>query len=78
MEMILSMNVDAFTPLTLDDVMEIDGGVNWDRVFGGTTVYLGATMAICSMTGPIGWGVGVTYLATCAVSGAYIGYGLAS
>ena len=50
----------------------IEGGVNSDRVFGGTTVYLGATMALCATTGPIGWGVGAAYLATCAASGAYI------
>lgn len=55
----------------------IEGGVNWDRVFGGTTVYLGATMALCATTGPIGWGA-VAYWGLSAASGAYIGYGLAS
>ena len=67
---------NGFSELSYSEAMETDGGVNWDRVFGGTTVYLGATMAICAMSGPIGWGVGATYLATCAASGAYIGYGL--
>jgi len=76
--MTLNMNANAFAPLTFDELMEIDGGANWDRVFGGTTVYLGATMALCAMTGPIGWGVAITYWATCAAAGAYIGYGLAT
>ena len=74
----LTMNMGAFELLSFEDALSIDGGINWDRVFGGTTVYLGATMAICAMTGPIGWGVAATYLATCAAAGAYIGYGLAT
>ncbi|AMF86526.1 hypothetical protein D3854_08220 [Streptococcus mutans] len=52
--------------------IEVEGGVNWERVFAGATVYGDATMAVCMATGPIGWGVGVAYLTTCAASGAYI------
>lgn len=74
MEMIIHM--DSFTPLSTNEILEIDGGINWDRVFGGVTVYLTATMAICTMTTPIGWGLGATYLAISAVAGAYTGYGL--
>ncbi|BBK79529.1 hypothetical protein I6L88_00395 [Streptococcus mutans] len=55
----------------------IEGGVNWDRVFAGATVYGAATMAVCMATGPIGWGA-VAYWGLSAASGAYIGYGLAS
>lgn len=45
MEMPLDMNL--FASVSYDELLEIDGGINWDRVFGGVTVYLGATMAIC-------------------------------
>lgn len=76
MEMALS--VEAFEELNFGELLEVDGGVNWDRVYQGTTVYLAATMAFAGMTGPIGWGVVASYWAICAASGAYVGYGLAS
>lgn len=66
----------GFSELGDAELMGIDGGINWDRIFAGGTVYLGATMALISMTGPIGLGVGATYLLICAASGAYIGYGI--
>ena len=75
------MNSLAFEQFELMDTEMLasnEGGVNWDRVFGGATVYGAATMAVCMATGPIGWGAGAAYLGLCAASGAYIGYGLAS
>lgn len=75
MEMVLN---NDFCEMLQDEMLLVDGGVNWDRVFGGTTVFLGATLAVASMSTPIGWGVAGTYWAISAASGAYVGYGLAS
>ena len=72
----LAMNMGAFEALDNSELFAVDGGVNWDRVFGGSVAYLAATAGLCALSGPIGWGVAACYLATCAASGAYIGYGL--
>lgn len=74
----MTFDTDAFVMLTQEELMEIEAGANWDRIFGGASVYLGATMAVAMATSPIGWAAGAAYLATCAASGAYIGYGLAT
>ena len=74
----MTLNIGMFAPLSSNEVLEIDGGINWDRVFNGATVYLGATMTLFSLSGPIGWGVGATYIAICATSSTYICYGLAT
>lgn len=73
-----TQTIDNFTSLDFEVLSTVEGGVNWDRVYGGASVYLGATMAVAMATTPIGWGAGAAYLATCAASGAYIGYGLGS
>lgn len=75
MEMVMA---NGFCELNENEMLLVDGGVNWDRVFGGTTVYLGATLAIATVSGPIGWVAGAAYLGICAASGAYVGYGLAT
>ncbi len=69
---------NGLVELTAMDTCEIDGGVNWDRVYAGALAYGGATLAICMATGPIGAGACIAYYGICAASGAYIGYGLAS
>ncbi|MGT2802090.1 hypothetical protein [Streptococcus henryi] len=74
----MAFDSTEFVMLTEEDLMTIEAGANWDRVFGGASVYLGATMAVAMATNPIGWTAGAAYLATCAASGAYIGYGLAT
>ena len=75
---VMTLNTGSFAMLSCDEMFAVDGGINWDRIFGGVTVYLGATMALLAITSPIGWGMGAAYLATCACSGAYIGYGFAT
>ena len=52
----MTLNIGMFTPLSSNEVLEIDGGINWDRVFNGATVYLGATLTLFALSGPIGWG----------------------
>ncbi|MGT2800003.1 bacteriocin-type signal sequence [Streptococcus marmotae] len=74
----ITFDSSVFTSLTTEELMAIEAGANWDRVFTGGSVYLGATMAVVMATNPIGWGAGAVYLATCAASGAYMGYGLAT
>ena len=74
----LVFDTSTFMTLSQEELMEIEAGANWDRVFGGTSVYLGATMAVLMASNPIGWGAAAAYLATCAASGAYVGYGLAT
>ena len=73
----LVFDTSTFMTLSQEELMEIEAGANWDRVFEGTSVYLGATMAVLMTSTPIGWGA-AAYLATCAASGAYVGYGLAT
>ena len=70
----------GFTDLNQAELEMIDGGINWDRVFGGVSLCLGSTLTLvaAATTGPIGMGVVGVYWATCGVSGAYIGYGLVS
>ena len=68
----------TLTPLTSKHLLVLRGGVNWDRVYAGASVYGGATLAIGLASGPIGWVAATAYLGTCAASGAYIGYGLAT
>ncbi|WP_198543926.1 Blp family class II bacteriocin [Petroclostridium xylanilyticum] len=76
MDAALNINSINFMELNKEELMCIDGGVNWDRVFAGTATYLGATLAVAMMTTPVTAPVAVTYLAISAISGAYVGYGL--
>lgn len=76
MEMTLAMN--SFELMTFEEMLLVDGGVNGDRVLAGAALYTGSTLAVCLVTGPIGWGAAVAYWGCCAVAGAYIGYGLAT
>lgn len=73
-----SLAFDQFELMDADMLASIEGGVNWDRVFAGATVYGAATMAVCMATGPIGWGAAAAYWGLSAASGAMIGYGLAT
>ncbi|QSZ26472.1 bacteriocin-type signal sequence [Aceticella autotrophica] len=66
------MPLNGFMELAENDLMVIDGGVNYDRVFAGTATFLGATLAVAAMSEPIGWVAIGTYLALSAASGAYI------
>lgn len=52
----LVFDTSTFMTLSQEELMEIEAGANWDRVFGGTSVYLGATMAVLMTSTPIGWG----------------------
>jgi hypothetical protein len=76
METVMPMN--GFMELTEDDLMVVDGGVNWDRVYAGFVTYAGATLAIAAMSEPIGWVAAGAYLGICAASGAYMEYGFAT
>ncbi|QSZ28365.1 bacteriocin-type signal sequence [Aceticella autotrophica] len=72
------MPMNGFMELTEDNLIAVDGGVNYDRVFAGFVTFAGATLAIAAMSEPIGWVAIGTYWALSAASGAYIGYGLAT
>lgn len=50
----LVFDTSTFMTLSQEELMEIEAGANWDRVFGGTSVYLGATMAVLMTSTPIG------------------------
>ena len=65
-----------FTEMNEKDMMWVDGGANWDRVFTGSVTYLSATLAVATVTGPIGWIAGAAYVGICAASSGYIAYGL--
>lgn len=73
-----TQTIENFNTLDLETLASVEGGVNWDRVYAGASVYGGATLAIGLASGPIGWVAATAYLGTCAASGAYIGYGLAT
>lgn len=70
------MVLNNFIELTNDEMMEVDGGVNWDRVFAGTAFFLAtcAVVATAEVTVPL---IGIAYVSS-AVAGAYTGYGFAT
>lgn len=76
MESIMILNNVNFIELSNDEIMGIDGGVNWDRVFAGTAFFLGtcAVVATAEVTVPL---AAIAYTSS-AVAGAYTGYGFAS
>lgn len=65
-----------FNELSYDEVMAIDGGVNWDRVFAGTAFFLGTCAVVA--TAPISAPLVAVACVSSAVAGAYTGYGLAT
>ena len=74
----MEMNKVNMNELNLDELEMANGGVNWDRVFGfswlsGMGAAAFASVAVCAMTGPIGWGalavVAGTGAAAAAVGG---------
>ncbi|QSZ28369.1 bacteriocin-type signal sequence [Aceticella autotrophica] len=72
------MPMNGFMELKENDLMAVDGGVNYDRIFAGFVTYAGATLAIAAMSEPIGWIAAGAYLGISAASGAYMGYGFAT
>ncbi len=65
----------GFTEMNELEMMWVDGGVNWDRVFAGTTAYLGVIVAIAAATSPIGLVAGAAYVGIAGASSGYIAYG---
>ena len=71
----MEMNKENMNELNLDELEMAKGGVNWDRVIGfswlsGMGAAAFASVAVCAMSGPIGWaGIGAI-VGTGAVSAA--------
>ncbi|WP_029688030.1 hypothetical protein [Thermoanaerobacter sp. A7A] len=75
MEAVIEM--DGFMELRDNDLIAVDGGINWDRVYAGTMGEVGIIIAVAAapeITVPIL----IAGLIGSAASGAYVGYGLAT
>ena len=81
MEMALAMNATEFTPLTFDELMEIDGGVNWEHVGTGLGILSATCIAVACAPATAFVGASAVAMAIgCAAggyaAGCYIGMGL--
>lgn len=79
----MTLNMSQFDVLTFEEMMAIDGGIDWQAIGAGLGI-LSATMLAVACA-PASAFVGVAYVALMiggaaggAAAGCYIGYGLAS
>ena len=61
----------------MNDLIMINGGVNWDRVFGGTSAEVALVVAV-ALTPEISVPAFAIACGFSALNGAYTGYGLAT
>ena len=70
----MTLNNINFVELTTDEIMAIEGGVNWDRVFTGLTVFGGVLLV--AATAPVTVPIVAICTAMTVVCAAYTAYGL--
>ncbi|EJN94348.1 bacteriocin-type signal sequence [Streptococcus ratti] len=73
-----SMAFDNFEVADSQLLSTLEAGDGVDSILSGVATYGAATMGLCAVSGPIGWGLGGAYLLTCAAAGGMIGYGAAT